>query len=110
MPKDEWKHIRLKEGFKLEAYQYYVPMGGNGFVFAIPEQEALPEPTEGMRLDFTERGQQPTLNHLELGMPGWMRTDVDAFLEGDGSPSSYFEASMLSRELRELGAMWHGCG
>ena len=104
------KHVRLKDGFTLEAYQYYESTGGNGFVFAIPANETLPEPPKGLQLDFSERGHQPTLNHLELGMPKWMRTDADAFLEGDGSPISYFEASILSRELRELGAMWHGCG
>ena len=29
-------------------------------------------------------------------------------IDGDGSLRSYFEASILARELAEFGAIWHG--
>jgi len=32
-----------------------------------------------------------------------------AAIEGDGSPESYIQASLLARELREFGVRWHGC-
>lgn len=30
-------------------------------------------------------------------------------IEGDGTPWSYLSASIFAREVKELGAMWHGC-
>lgn len=42
-------------------------------------------------------------------MHEWVYSDIGSFLEGDGSPLSYFQASILIRELREIGALWHGC-
>ena len=30
-------------------------------------------------------------------------------IEGNGTPWSYFSASLFSREVAEFGAMWHGC-
>ena len=102
------RHVRLKEGFKLESYQYVSGGNGNGFVFVIPEGETLPKPPRDLEFAWSESGDTVLLKP-ESGMPEWVRTDVDAFLEGDKKPASYFEVSMLSRELHELGAMWHGC-
>ena len=30
-------------------------------------------------------------------------------IDGDGSPWSYLEASLFTREIAEFGALWHGC-
>lgn len=40
--------------------------------------------------------------------PKGMDPDVSGYLEGDGLPLSYFEASLWVWEMAELGAVWHG--
>lgn len=103
--------LRVKPGFKLISYQRSgsLGIGGNGFVWAIPEYQGYP----GL-------GQCVTVNPPKVGFlspkeldqetprpPEALDYAMDA-IEGDGAPWSYLCASILARELAEFGAWWHG--
>ncbi len=99
------RRLRLKPGLVLGGYQFYEGANGNGFVFAIPAEADFPEPgtcpheqveiVPGVFLDSPKP--RDALDHF-----------MDGF-EGDGSAWSYLEASIAYRELKEFGAIWHGC-
>jgi len=38
-----------------------------------------------------------------------MHPDIEYFLEGDGSPLTYFQGSIFLRELHEMGTMQRAC-
>jgi len=99
------RHLQLRSGFKLASYQFHGGMGGNGATFVIPADRDLPDPA-----DPAVAGMHPLARRDREtdGLPDWIRPDVGSFLEGDGSDLAYFEASMLVREIAELGAWWHG--
>ncbi len=101
------KHIRLRKGFKLASYQFMADGNGNGFTLAIPEDRSLPNPQGKILMGWD--GPTPVFKIADTDAPDWIHQDVDAFLEGDESALSYFEASLFLRQLRELGALWHGC-
>ena len=83
----------------LRAYQFYEEGNGNGVVWAMPEGADFPAPGDSAVIE----------DHLFKAPKPWDALDdvMDA-IEGDGSPSSYLAASLLRRELREFGALWHG--
>ncbi len=97
------KALRLKPGLVLRGYLFREGGNGSGFVYAMPEDAPFPEPEEC-----------PTEKAPPLGLfnpprpPDALEHVMDAF-EGDGSPLSFLEASILFRELEEFGAVWHGC-
>lgn len=91
--------LRLKPGFTLAAYQFRARDNGNGVVWALPADADYPEP------DRCPRGG----GFLEAPEPAAALEDVMEAVDGDDTPWSYLRASIVSRELREFGAMWHGC-
>ena len=95
-----FKPLRIKEGFILRAYQFHSGGNGNGFVWAMPVDSDFPDPDECPRLEDA---------FLEPPKPPAALDDVMDAIDGDGSSWSYLCASILARELREFGAMWHGC-
>jgi hypothetical protein len=106
---DAFNRLQLRKGFQLAAYQFCDGGNGNGFVFAIPARRWLPDPPpSGCRFDWSPSG-APVFCSPEQSLPEWVHADVERFLEGDGSPLSYFQAGIFMRELREMGAYWHGC-
>lgn len=106
---DAFPCLQLRDGFRLAAYQFFGGGNGNGLVFAIPTHRSLPEPPEdGFSFDWSSSG-APMFCSGERPLPEWVHSDVECFLEGDDSPLSYFQASIFLRELREMGACWHGC-
>ena len=105
---DAFPRLQLRDGFRLAAYQYYDGGNGNGFAFAIPADKWLPEPAEGLDFGWSSSG-APILISAGHALPEWVHYEVAQFLEGDGSPLSYFQASIFMRELQEMGAFWHGC-
>jgi hypothetical protein len=106
---DAFSCLQLRRGFRLAAYQFVEGGNANGFVFAIPTHRSLPEPPEdGFGFAWSPSG-SPIFCCGERPLPGWVHADVECFLEGDDSPFSYFQASIFLRELREMGACWHGC-
>lgn len=104
---DAFLLLWLRDGYKLEAYQYYEAGDGNGFVFAVPLGRSLPDPPPaGFGFDPAPSG-PPLFTPAGRLFPDWARADFERFLEGDGSPLSYFQASIFVRELREMGAFRH---
>ncbi len=92
--------LRLRKGYVLRAYVFREEGNGNGVVWAMPEGADFPAPKDCPTLE----------NHLLKAPKPWDALDdpMEA-IEGDGSAWSYLAASLLRRELREFGAMWHGC-
>ncbi|WP_236035122.1 hypothetical protein [Alkalihalobacterium elongatum] len=94
-----FSQLRIKEGYKLRAYQYTEGGNGNGIVWAIPSEKELPDPRECEILeDF----------FLSPPKPEFALSDFMAVIDGDKSPLSYLQASIVYHELHEYGAMWHG--
>lgn len=92
--------LRLKRDFTLHAYQYRDGEGnGNGVVWAVPTGAVFTSPVR-CEVASPELGGVPR--------PPGALDDFMAAMDGDGSPWSYVCASLLARELRELGALWHG--
>lgn len=84
----------LKPGYTLFTQFYEDGRGnGNGFTWAYPTTARLP---------------QPRLKDWPKGAPAGALPPLSV-IEGDGTPWSYLAASLLGRELQELGAQWHGC-
>lgn len=98
--------VRLKEGYRLDSYQFIAGGNGNGFVFVVPEGRKLPPPPADLQLGW----RQGIIPALQEGgsLPPWVHREVEPFLEPDGPPLSYLQCSLLIRELYELGAVWHG--
>lgn len=91
--------LRLREAFRLRAYQYRAGGNGNGVVWALPVNAGFPPPELCETLD----GQFANPPRPPLALDDFM----DA-IEGDHSSWSYLCASLVLRELHEYGAMWHG--
>jgi hypothetical protein len=90
--------LRLRPGIKLVAYQYRESGNGNGIVWAAPISSAG-EPV------------MTRLGHELLGIGPRPPDALDDFMEaieGDQTLWAYLSASILARELGELGALWHG--
>jgi len=92
--------LRIRPGYILRAYQFRQGGNGNGFVYAVPEVAPFPEPG-----DCPARSAS---HFLAPPIPPNALSTIAEALEGDDSPWSFVEASILARELRELGALWHG--
>lgn len=97
--------LTLKRGYTFNAYLCHNGQGGHGVVYAVPSGTTLADPSdwpeEQIDAAFDDR-----LNYRPPP-PAEALPDVMSAIEGDGSPSSYFEASLLRRELDEFGAFWH---
>ncbi len=95
-----FRTLKIKRGYVLRAYQFAEGGNGNGIVWAMPKDADFPDPNEALRETFGfPRPPKPNRaldNYMEA-------------IEGDGSALSYISASILSRELQEFGALWHGC-
>jgi hypothetical protein len=100
-------HLRLRDGYRLAAYRYVAGDNGHGVTVALPEDAPLPEPPtrdEDVGYGFGN----PFHAGFDDVKPQGVDPDVGKYLEGDGSPASYYEASIAVRCLQELGAVWHG--
>lgn len=93
-----FSHLGMKEGYKLRAYQYTSGGNGNGVVWALPKDKELPDPSECEYLDSFLSSPRPT-----FALPDFMEA-----IEGDRTPLSYLQASIVFHKLHEFGAMWHG--
>jgi hypothetical protein len=91
--------LRIKEGFVLRAYQFCEGGNGNGIVWAMPANAEFPDP---------EKCPKVKDRFHEAPKPPAALDDVMEVVQGDDSPWSYLAASLLQRELKEFGAMWHG--
>ena len=92
-----FSRLAVRGGIQLVTLAARAGIGGNGWTYALPHDTQVPTPT-----------------HLDAAAtfppipPKGALPDVMDGTEGDGSLRSYVQASILRRELRELGAWWHG--
>jgi hypothetical protein len=116
--------LNLRKGYHLGSYQYQSNGNGRACVFVLPAKRSLPKrPPEkaldNISFDGLEKHLRSFLAYKVYSLimsipfpsyrplPAWANRDVEYYVEGDGSPLSYFQASLFSRELYELGALWH---
>ena len=100
-----FRALRLKRGMVLRAYQVNKDGDANGVVWALPEHADFPDPDQCPRV--TAKNFFYRLGSTAPKPPGAL-TDTMEAIEGDGSLWSYLAASLLSRQLGQFGAMWHG--
>ncbi len=91
--------LRVREGYVLRAYVFKQDGNSNGFVWALPHDAAFPEPDECPRLES---------HFLKPPKPFDALDDTMEAIVGDDTVASYFQASLLRRELKEFGTGWHG--
>jgi hypothetical protein len=104
-----FESLRVRPGWVLRSYQYRSRGDGNGFVWAMPEGAAFPEPESESCLWGTRTFQTPFARlPFSHPKPHAALEDFREVIEGDGSPLSFLSSSILARELLEFGAMWHG--
>ena len=92
--------LHIKAGYLLRAYVFRDGGNGNGHVRAMPADAPYLEPAE-CPADASR--------FLEPPVPPGALPDFRLAIDGDGSGLSYLQASILTRELCEFGAAWHGC-
>lgn len=91
--------LQLRQGFTLRAYQFKEEANGNGFVWAMPVDAEFPQPEDCPRLES---------HFLKAPKPFDALDDVMEAIDGDDTAAAYWQASLLRRELKDFGAMWHG--
>lgn len=89
--------LKIKPEYKIAAYQFRQGRDGNTKVFAIPQDVTLPQPDVDEDDEFIE----PSPPSMALG-------NIAEVIIGDRTPWSYLCASILVRELFEVGAFGHG--
>jgi len=89
--------LQLKSGFRLISYLYRAKSNGAGVVWAIPEAFGTTAQLEKAIATAGALDQPPK--------PEFALTDFMQAIEGDRSPQSFILASILRRELLEIGAL-----
>jgi hypothetical protein len=89
--------LQLKQGFRLITYLYRAELDGAGIVWAIPEAFGTTTQLEKAIATAGTLDQPPK--------PESALTDFMQAIEGDRSPQSFILASVLRRELLEIGAL-----
>jgi hypothetical protein len=103
--------LHMRKGYHLGAYQY---QDVSAFVFIIPKSRTLPKrpPDKALQslfygFSFNDSNSEDNVKDSLHGLPTWASQDIEAYVEGDCSPLSYFQASVFLREITELGKTWH---
>lgn len=99
-----FRRLRLREGMRLAAYHFRLAGHNKGVVFVVPRDRELPSPP---KVDW-ETVPGPGERLKPDGIPPWADRRLGLYLEGTRSPLSFFEASLLQREMAEVGATWRG--
>lgn len=94
---DVFTPMRIKNGYVLRGYRWAAGGNAEGVVWALPEDAEFPEPARVQDEDIRGRPKPPSAID-----------NLTSAIEGDRSPWSYLCASILYRDLDELGARWHG--
>ena len=94
--------LSVKPGVVLRAYQFREGGNGRGIVWALPANSEFPEP------DCCRLSRHDEQIEIDVPRPPAAFASIMAHIEGDGTPWSYLAASILSREISEFGARWHG--
>ena len=88
--------LQIRDGLVLRTYRFCQGGNGNAVVWTMPADAPFPQPVDCSRMEGPPKPPQ-ALDRL-----------MDA-IDGDGTPWSYFSASLFAREAQEFGAIWHGC-
>jgi hypothetical protein len=91
----------LKPDWRLVCYLYRTPNDGTGITWAVPEMLSTTAQLEKALAASPDRDHPPR--------PQGALPDVMEAIEGDRSPATYVVASILRRELKELGALGNSC-
>lgn len=91
--------LRLKKGWTIRGFIFGHFMGHTMLPFGLPRNVKLPSPDRRLLT--------PDAAWKGLSRLGALK-DYMAIVEGDGSAASYLLASILSREIAQIGAFWHG--
>jgi hypothetical protein len=89
---------------RLAAYHFRLGGHNNGVVFVVAADQELPSPPP---VDW-EAAPGPGERLKPDGIPPWADRRLGLYLEGTRSPLSFFEVSLLQREMAEIGATWRG--
>lgn len=89
--------LRLRQGLRLVCYLQRTQDSGIGMTWAVPEH-----------LSTTQQLEQTLKQHGNPHPTGALE-DVMLAMEGDRDPGSFLLASLLRRELRELGSIGKSC-
>lgn len=113
-------HLRIQNGYTFGAFLYYDGMGGNSLVYGIPKNDMvetsvsvihgehpkcnIPIPSPYMIGPVTGDPDDP------CGAPRMPENSIGNYMslfQGDDTPESYLEATILYHELNDFGAYWH---
>jgi hypothetical protein len=101
-------HLCMADGWQLITFQYMCGGDGNSVTFAVPKDRS--EEARAWLGECIATGGGPFQFHRSgYGPPGSKASFMDAVI-GDGSPESFTQASLLMREIGDIGAMGHGIG
>lgn len=93
--------LKLSPGWRIVSYLYRTPTDGIGIVWALPEAYSTTSQLEQALVESRGRECPPR--------PSAAVSDVMEAVVGDRSPASFMIASILRRELQELGALGRSC-
>jgi hypothetical protein len=91
----------LRSDLRLVSYLYRVVEDGIGITWAVPESLSTTAQLENALAESGDRKQPPR--------PTGALAEVMQAMDGDRSPLSFVIASLLKRELQELGALGKSC-
>jgi hypothetical protein len=89
--------LRMKEGHHLGGYYYCESAGGNFAPFSLPADRAMPD---------WQNSSCPIFGSEDV--PPGIDPNIEIYILTDPSAKSYFQKSIFLREIRTLGAYWHG--
>lgn len=92
-----FSRLSVREGLRLVTIAARDGIGGNGWTYALPAQSPI---LTAVQLEVIDSFPPAPPNDA-------LKQVMDA-IEDDGSLRSFVQASILRRELEELGAWWHG--
>lgn len=93
--------LRLKNNLRMVCYLHRTANDGIGVIWAMPESLSTTAQLEQALAGSRDRNSPPH--------PAGALGDVMEAIEGDHSPATYVVASILKRELKELGALGKSC-
>jgi hypothetical protein len=96
--------LRMRPDVKWAAYLFREGGNGNGVVWTLPRDAAVPDPVDCPAVD-----EDNIDGFLSRPCPPQAIGPGECAVEGDGSAWSWLCLSMLSRAFGEFGARWHGC-
>ena len=96
--------LRLKTGYRIRGSIFHEDRNGNGFLWAVKIGKGNKKSHHLVRIPRPDIGLALPALRPDNACP-----DIMEAITGNFSPFSYLEASILKRELKEFGALWHGC-